>query len=83
MPTAALVLYPEALATSVTLPAEILHAAAQMSQSRRGMGISAEIQLVGITTESSVTLDSGLRLALDGDLDSLKSTTMFKPESLV
>lgn len=73
MPTAALVLYPEALATSVTLPAEILHAAAQMSQSRRGLGISAEIQLVGTTGESSVTLDSGLRLALDGDLSTLKA----------
>ncbi|MDP5052274.1 MAG: AraC family transcriptional regulator, partial [Congregibacter sp.] len=73
MPTAALVLYPEALATSVALPAEILHAAAQMSQSSRSRGIHADIQLLGLTGDASITLDSGLRLALDGrfqDLDS-------------
>ncbi|MFT4768461.1 MAG: transcriptional regulator GlxA family with amidase domain [Glaciecola sp.] len=73
MPTAALILYPEALATSVTLPAEILHAAAQMSQSRRGIGMGADIQLVGLVGESTITLDSGLRLALDGDIRDLKS----------
>ncbi|WP_439108005.1 GlxA family transcriptional regulator [Congregibacter sp.] len=73
MPTAALLLYPEALATSVTLPAEILHAAAQMSQTSRGRGISAEIQLLGTQQDTAITLDSGLRLALDGDLADLAS----------
>ncbi|EAQ97706.1 GlxA family transcriptional regulator [Congregibacter litoralis] len=72
MPTAALILYPEALATSVTLPAEILRAAAQMSRTVRGRGLDADIQLLGLHGESSVTLDSGLCLGLDGDLSDLK-----------
>ncbi|WOJ95578.1 helix-turn-helix domain-containing protein [Congregibacter brevis] len=72
MPTAALIIYPEALATSVTLPAEILHAAAQMSQTTRGRGVDAQIQLLGLEGNPSVTLDSGLSLNLDGDLSDLQ-----------
>ncbi len=73
MPQAVIVLYPEALASSATLPAEILHAAAQMSRSGRGRGIEADIRLLGLDEGSSVTLDSGLRLALDGHLSALES----------
>lgn len=71
MPSAAIILYPEALATSVTLPAEILHAAAQMSRASRGRGIAADIQLLGLPGESTMTLQSGLRVTLDGDFTKL------------
>ncbi|MFK7831019.1 MAG: GlxA family transcriptional regulator [Congregibacter sp.] len=72
MPHAAVLLYPEALATSVTLPAEILHAAAQMSRSRRHQGIDAHIELLSLDPCKEIALDSGLRLAVDGELAHLE-----------
>lgn len=75
MPNATLLLYPEALASSVTLPAEILHAAAQMARATRGRSravpslYDANVRLVGATDAAQITLDSGLRLSLDGHFD--------------
>lgn len=73
MPHAAVVLYPEALATSVTLPTEILHAAAQMARSRRHRQGTARIDILSIDSGDAIALDSGLRLAVDGRFDQLES----------
>lgn len=72
MPNAALLLYPEALATSVTLPAEILHAAAQMSKSRKSPGLTANVQLVGLDSSKSLRLESGLSLNIDSSFANLQ-----------
>ena len=61
-----IVLYPEALATSATLPAEILHAAAQLSRTRRQRGIDSQVALLGLESATAITLDAGLQLRLDG-----------------
>lgn len=72
MPTAAIVLYPEALASSATLPVEILHAAAQMSRSNRGRGVASSSRFLGLSEDSTVTLDSGLRLSIDAHFSMLE-----------
>jgi transcriptional regulator GlxA family with amidase domain len=61
-----IVLYPEALATSVTLPAEILHAAAQLSRTQRYRGIDAQVSLLGLEQAPMIGLEAGLQLRLDG-----------------
>lgn len=65
-------LYPEALATSATLPAEILRAAAQLSMRRRGRGVDARVNYVGLTDATTIALESGPRLALDGPFNRLQ-----------
>jgi transcriptional regulator GlxA family with amidase domain len=67
-----IVLYPEALATSITLPAEILHAAAQLSRTRRQRGIDARTTLLGLEAADRITLNAGLTLQLDGSLAQLQ-----------
>jgi transcriptional regulator GlxA family with amidase domain len=65
-------LYPEALATSVTLPTEILHAAVQRARTRRGPAVAARVSFLGLGSAAQLRLDSGPTLALDGafaDLD--------------
>jgi transcriptional regulator GlxA family with amidase domain len=62
MPTIAAVLYPQALATSVTLPMEILQAASQMaSVNERGTSSPVRLLLVG-RDRQPVTLGSGITL---------------------
>jgi transcriptional regulator GlxA family with amidase domain len=63
---AAFLLYPEALATSVTLPLEILQAAAQLSRVQRGRGTDTQVALYGLESTRRLQLESGLRLDLDG-----------------
>jgi transcriptional regulator GlxA family with amidase domain len=72
MPAAVIVLYPEALASSATLPVEILHAASQMSRSNRGRGIASSSRFLGLSDDSSVALDSGLRLSIDAHFSMLE-----------
>ena len=71
MYSAAFVLYPEALATSVTLPAEILHAASQLARARGYRGRQAEVKILGLADAPTQSLDSGISLALDAPLESL------------
>ncbi len=68
----ACVLYPEALATSVTLPAEILRAAEQLSRRRRGRGLDARVLFLGLDENREIALESGPRLALDGRITDLE-----------
>ncbi|GAB5415283.1 MAG: helix-turn-helix domain-containing protein [Congregibacter sp.] len=71
MPHAAMILYPEALATSLTLPAEILHAAGQMvAATRRGLS-DAQTRFYATDAGESIQLTSGMRLQVDGSLDEL------------
>lgn len=72
MPDTALLLYPEALATSVTLPAEILHAAAQMSRVRLGVDGGDRTRLLGLDGVSALTLDSGLGFTTEGSFANLE-----------
>lgn len=70
----AILLYPEALATSVTLPAEILNAAAQMSRSSARPARPLSVQLLRAIAPSAaragaahtLTLSAGLRMQVDG-----------------
>jgi transcriptional regulator GlxA family with amidase domain len=64
MHTAAAVLYPQALATSITLPMEILQAASQMA-SVRSRGASQVRFLLAGPDARPVTLDSGIVLQSD------------------
>ena len=66
-------MYREALATSVTLPMEILSAAAQLSRVQRGRGIEAQAGLYGLDGGGRLALESGLRLDLDGAARDLPS----------
>lgn len=70
MYSVAAVLYPEALATSITLPMEILHAASQMASTRARGAPQVEFRLAA-TTRSSITLSSGLVLQADVTLTEL------------
>jgi transcriptional regulator GlxA family with amidase domain len=65
-------LYPEALATSVTLPAEILRAAAQLSMRRRGRGLDARVKFFGLADTPTIALETGPSLALDGPITDLQ-----------
>lgn len=73
--TAAALLYPQALATSVTLPMEILHAASQMAsvESRQAPGVR---MLLAGPSRKLMTLSSGLTLRPDLDYDELPSLDM-------
>jgi transcriptional regulator GlxA family with amidase domain len=70
MYTAAALLYPDALATSLTLPMEILQAASQMARvgGRREAGVRFHLAGAG---EAFVTLFSGLTLQADLSRDRL------------
>lgn len=77
---AAILLYPEALATSITLPVEILNAAAQMSRSAARVARPVSVKLLRAVAPSdprpsavqTITLSAGLRLQVDGRFDELQ-----------
>lgn len=69
--TAAL-LYPQALATSITLPLEILQAAAQMARVRNRHARAIELRLAA-QTPGPVQLYSGITLAADSNIESLSA----------
>jgi len=78
MLTAAAVLYPQALATSVTLPMEILQAASQMARAGGGHTRSAGVRFLltgrdrqAVTLGSGITLQPELALAEAPPLDLL------------
>jgi len=64
MHTAAALLYPQALATSVTLPMEILNAASQMATARSRSAVQVRM-LLAAAGGAPVTLSSGLTLQPD------------------
>lgn len=68
MPKVAALLYPEALATSVTLPQEILHAAAQHARAQRRPHPERTLQVLSAERAAMITLHSGLSLAVNGTL---------------
>lgn len=61
---AAAVLYPSALASSITLPMEILHAASQMASISRRAQSQIRFQIAG-PDKKSMRLNSGIRLTPD------------------
>ncbi|MFT7287122.1 MAG: transcriptional regulator GlxA family with amidase domain [Halieaceae bacterium] len=71
MPSAAALIYPEALATSFTLPAEILRAADQLARSQRWKGARSSMRLLGLQDTGNIRLESGLEIGLDGSLSEL------------
>jgi transcriptional regulator GlxA family with amidase domain len=68
---AAALLYPDALATSVTLPMEILHAASQMAGVAQRGRPQGRFALASTDGSGPVTLGSGLRLPTEGSLQEL------------
>jgi len=68
---AACYLYPEALATSVTLPAEILQAAAQLARARNRHSRGAQMRLLSDSRTGQLKLQSGLWLRTDGAIGEL------------
>lgn len=70
MYTAAALLYPKALATSITLPMEILQAAGQMARGKRRARAGVEF-LLASADGGPVTLGSGIRLDADARIDDL------------
>jgi transcriptional regulator GlxA family with amidase domain len=72
MPRVAALLYPEALATSVTLPAEILAAAAQLARARRRPVPGAGLELLHLGEDARPRLHAGLDLATAGHLETLE-----------
>jgi len=75
MYTVAAVLYPEALATSVTLPMEILHAASQMASTAARGKPQVQFRLAA-ATHSAMTLGSGLVLQPDTTLAELPAVDL-------
>lgn len=67
---AATVLYPSALASSITLPMEILHAASQMASTGRRAQPQVRFQIAG-PDKKSMRLSSGVRLSPDVAFDDL------------
>ena len=67
---AATVLYPSALASSITLPMEILHAASQMASTGRRGAPQIRFQIAG-ASKKSIRLNSGIRLNPDIAFDDL------------
>ena len=65
MHTVAAILYPSALATSITLPMEILQAASQMARTSRRTTNSNLSFLLAAPEREALTLASGLRLQPD------------------
>ncbi len=70
MYTAATLLYPHALATSVTLPMEILQAASQMASVRARSGPQVQM-LLAAPQNQPITLSSGLTLVPDTSYEAL------------
>lgn len=68
MRTAAALLYPDALATSVTLPMEILHAASQLASVARRGEKQGQFRLLTAASGGPVPLGSGLTLSASGQL---------------
>src|SRR6056297_2618999 len=68
MRTAAALLYPDALATSITLPMEILHAASQLASVARRGEPQGHFRLLTPTDGGPVSLGSGLTLGASGQL---------------
>ena len=74
----AILLYPEALATSITLSAEILSAAAQMSRASTRVARPVSIKLLRAIeppepdAAQTITLSAGLRMSVDGNFDELQ-----------
>ena len=68
MRTVAALLYPDALATSITLPMEILHAASQLASVARRGAPQGRFRLVTANTDAQVGLASGLTLGASGQL---------------
>ncbi|MEM6773734.1 MAG: helix-turn-helix domain-containing protein [Pseudomonadota bacterium] len=64
-------LYPEALATSITLPAEILQAAAQLARTRRRLSPGTRVRLLSRNDHETLRLDSGLELRAQGPMGDL------------
>ncbi|MFN2329640.1 MAG: DJ-1/PfpI family protein, partial [Chromatocurvus sp.] len=69
MHTAAALLYPDALATSITLPMEILHAASQLASVTSHGAAQGEFLLLSAAGDRRITLSSGLALSADGPLE--------------
>lgn len=67
----AALLYPQALASSVTLPMEILGAAEQVARARRRPAPSASLSLFQVGDGESVTLGTGIALNTHGNVDAL------------
>ncbi len=65
MPSIGVLLYPEALATSLTLPTEICHAADQLARAQGSPLPSSRIRLYGLAEDNPLRLDSGLSLCVD------------------
>jgi transcriptional regulator GlxA family with amidase domain len=65
-------LYPEALATSLTLPAEVVRASAQLSRARRGRPRPVQVRLYSDRGPGSVTLESGVQLRAEADMAALQ-----------
>jgi transcriptional regulator GlxA family with amidase domain len=70
MYTAAALLYPQALATSITLPMEILQAAGQMARAKRQAGAGVKF-LLASADGKPVTLGSGIALVPDVCIEDL------------
>lgn len=68
---AAALLYPDALATSVTLPMEIFRAARQRARARGGGRQHDSFRLVGLDGAGAVALASGITLYADAALATL------------
>jgi transcriptional regulator GlxA family with amidase domain len=71
VPKVAAILYPEALASSVTLPTEILQAASQLARARQRRAPAPRMTLLQADSSGEVTLESGISLRTEGDLDTL------------
>lgn len=68
MRTAAALLYPDALATSVTLPMEILRAAGQLASATRRDTNPGQFRLLTTAGDGPVSFSSGLELGTSGEL---------------
>ncbi len=76
MHTAAALLYPDALATSITLPMEILHAASQLASVTSHGAPQGEFLLLSAAGDRRITLSSGLALSADGPLENAPAMEM-------
>ncbi|MEM8489607.1 MAG: helix-turn-helix domain-containing protein [Pseudomonadota bacterium] len=71
MPLIVALVYPEALATSVTLPAEIIHAANQLARAQLPEAPQSQFLTVTTQDQKTVTFTSGLTLTATGSLDAI------------
>lgn len=72
MLTVAALLYPEALASSVTLPLEILGAADQLTRARSRPAPPIRVSLLSLDDTPRVSLSTGITLTAQGRFDSLE-----------